>query len=70
MLNRRLPVLLKGAKDIPLLTLMAAATAACSINPVSNMPEVTLLTVEQEKKMGEEEAKKVDQQRGFLPTTR
>src|SRR5690242_5495631 len=54
------------AKGIALLTLLAATAAACSINPVSNMPEVTLMTVEQEKKLGEEEAKKVEQQMGLL----
>src|SRR6185503_6909878 len=55
----------RGAKHIAVLTLLATA-AACSINPVSNMPEVTLMTVEQEKKLGEEEAKKVDQEMGLL----
>jgi len=49
-----------------LLTLSALTAAACSINPVSNMPEVTLMTVEQEKKLGEDEAKKVDQEMGLL----
>jgi predicted Zn-dependent protease len=49
-----------------LLTLFAAAIGACSINPVSKMPEVTLLTVEQEKKIGEEEDKKVAQEMGLL----
>ena len=56
----------RDAKNIALLTLLAAAAAACSINPVSNMPEVTLLTAEQEKKIGEEEAKKVEQEMGLL----
>ncbi|HTK88084.1 MAG TPA: hypothetical protein VL329_10145, partial [Nitrospiraceae bacterium] len=55
----------RHAKEVALLTVFSAA-AACSINPVSNMPEVTLLTVEQEKKIGEEEAKKVDQEMGLL----
>ena len=54
------------AKHVAVLTLLAATSVACSINPVSKMPEVTLLTVEQEKKIGEEEAKKVDQQMGLL----
>jgi predicted Zn-dependent protease len=53
-------------KRVALLSLAGAIAAACSINPVSNMPEVTLLTVEQEKKIGEEEAKKVDQEMGLL----
>lgn len=30
------------------------------MNPVSGLPEVTLISVEQEKKIGEEEAKKVE----------
>ena len=46
--------------------LLVAAVGACSINPVSNLPEVTLMTVEQEKKLGAEEAKKVDQEMGLL----
>ena len=54
------------ATDIALLTLLSITAGACSINPVSKMPEVTLLTVEQEKKIGEEEAKKVEQQMGLL----
>jgi hypothetical protein len=49
-----------------LLTLLAAGIGACSINPVSKLPEVTLITVEQEKKIGEEEAKKVEQEMGLL----
>lgn len=49
-----------------LLTLLAVGAGACSINPVSNLPEVTLLTVEQEKKLGAEEAKKVEQEMGLL----
>jgi predicted Zn-dependent protease len=56
----------RNTHRIVLLALLAAAAGACSINPVSNLPEVTLMTVEQEKKLGEEEAKKVDQQMGLL----
>ncbi len=48
------------------LLLLSAAVSACSINPVSNLPEVTLITVEQEKKIGGEEAKKVEQEMGLL----
>ena len=54
------------AKALSLMTLLAATLVACSINPVSKMPEVTLLTVEQEKKIGEEEDKKVAQEMGLL----
>lgn len=49
-----------------LLLLLSASVNACSVNPVSKMPEVTLVTVEQEKKIGEEEAKKVEQEMGLL----
>jgi len=52
-----------------LLVLLSAAASACSVNPVSKMPEVTLVTVEQEKKIGEEEAKKVEQEMGLLDDT-
>jgi predicted Zn-dependent protease len=66
MMNWRLTsFILKRATDVSLPALLAAA-AACSINPVSNLPEVTLMTVEQEKKLGEDEAKKVEQQMGLL----
>lgn len=41
-------------------------TTACSVNPVSQRPELTLMTVEQEKQIGAEEAKKVEQQMGLL----
>ena len=63
MLIRDLPVIRMYAT---LLTLLAVGAGACSINPVSNLPEVTLLTVEQEKKLGAEEAKKVEQEMGLL----
>lgn len=56
----------RWATDLSLITLLAATLMACSINPVSKMPEVTLLTVEQEKKIGEEEDKKVAQEMGLL----
>jgi len=56
----------KWRKDLFLVPVLAATAAACSINPVSKMPEVTLLTVEQEKKIGEEEDKKVAQEMGLL----
>ena len=48
-----------------LLTAVIAGTA-CSVNPVSKMPEVTLVTSEQEKQIGREEAKKVEQEIGLL----
>jgi predicted Zn-dependent protease len=55
-----------SVRTVMLLTLLAVVGSACSINPVSKLPEVTLMTVEQEKKLGEEEAKKVDQEMGLL----
>lgn len=39
---------------------------ACSVNPVSHRPELTLMTAEQEKKIGAEEAEKVEQQMGLV----
>ena len=66
MILRTLARVRTRATDIALLMLLAVSGGACSINPVSNLPEVTLLTVEQEKKIGEEEAKKVEQQMGLL----
>lgn len=48
------------------LLLASMQATACAVNPVSGRPEVTLISVEQEKKMGEEEAKKVEAQMGLL----
>ena len=48
------------------LLLTSLQATACSMNPVSGLPEVTLLSVEQEKKIGAEEAKKVETQMGLL----
>ncbi len=66
MMIRALTLARQPVKNLSLLILLAAAAGACSINPVSNLPEVTLITVEQEKKIGEEEAKKVEQEMGLL----
>lgn len=49
-----------------LLSVLLSISSGCSVNPVSGLPEVTLLTAEQEKKIGAEEAKKVEQQMGLL----
>ena len=38
---------------------------SCAINPVSGRPELTLISVEQEQKIGAEEAKKVEAEMGF-----
>src|SRR5688572_14030763 len=48
------------------LLLTGLPVAACSMNPVSGLPEVTLVSVEQEKKIGAEEAKKIEAQMGLL----
>lgn len=58
---------LQGHHRLLLLLLLASLQAsACAVNPVSGRPEVTLISVEQEKKIGEEEAKKVEAQMGLL----
>src|SRR4030095_103183 len=66
MMIRALTLTRQPLKNFSLLILLSAATGACSINPVSKLPEVTLITVEQEKKIGEEESKKVEQEMGLL----
>ena len=40
--------------------------SACSVNPVSGRPEVTLVTAEKEKEIGEEESKKVEKEMGLF----
>lgn len=58
---------LNGQRGLLLCLLLASLQAtACSINPVSGLPEMTLISAEQEKKIGEEEAKKVEAQMGLL----
>ena len=52
---------------VTIMTAVAAASmSGCAMNPVSGMPEVTLISVEQEKKIGAEEAKKVQDHMGLL----
>ncbi|HEY6084302.1 MAG TPA: M48 family metalloprotease [Nitrospira sp.] len=46
--------------------LVWAAIAGCARNPVSGMPEIMMVSVEQEKKIGAEEAKNVEEQMGLL----
>ena len=41
-------------------------STGCAVNPVSGVPELTLVSAEQEKQIGAEEAKKVEQQMGLL----
>jgi len=45
-------------------------STGCAVNPVSGVPELTLISAEQEKKIGSEEAKKVEQQMGLLDDSR
>jgi len=45
-----------------------ALAGGCAMNPVSGHPELTLVSAEQEKEIGAEEAKKVEQQMGLADT--
>jgi len=54
-----------GAAALAALCVLAAG---CAMNPVSGRPEMTLISVEQEKKIGSEEAKKVEEQMGLADT--
>jgi len=45
---------------------VAMTPVGCAMNPVSGRPEVVLLSAEQEKKIGEEESKKIEKQMGLL----
>ena len=51
---------------VVLLGLVIGISAACSVNPVSGIPEVTLISAKQEQEIGAEEAKKVEQEMGLL----
>jgi predicted Zn-dependent protease len=44
----------------------ACAAFACALNPVSRRPEVVLVTEAQEKKLGDAEAKRVEQEMGLV----
>lgn len=50
--------------------IIAGLGAGCAVNPVSGVPELTLVSAEQEKQIGSEEAKKVEQQMGLLDDSR
>ncbi len=60
-MSSRVPAFLRA-----LAALLALVGAGCATNPVSGRPEFTLVSLEQEKKLGEEEAKKVEAQMGVL----
>jgi len=46
--------------------LLLVGSSACTINPVSGWPEFTLITANQEKQIGAEEAKKVEDEMGLM----
>lgn len=48
------------------LLIFISTMSGCAMNPVSGRPEMVLVSVEQEKQIGAEEAKKVEQQMGLL----
>ncbi len=49
-----------------LLSFVGGVWSGCSVNPVSGLPEVTLISAKQEQELGVEEAKKVAEQMGLL----
>jgi predicted Zn-dependent protease len=53
-------------KDGLCLGFLMTVIGGCAINPVSGQPEVTLISSNQEKQLGQEEAKKVEQQMGLV----
>jgi predicted Zn-dependent protease len=55
---------------VALVALIALLNAGCSVNPVSGRPELTLVSTEKEKKIGEEEAKNVATHMGLLDDAR
>ncbi len=59
-MSPRIPAFLRAVAAL------ALASAGCATNPVSGRPELTLVSLEQEQKLGEEEAKKVEAQMGVL----
>jgi predicted Zn-dependent protease len=50
------------------LAVAGVLAAGCAVNPVSGHPELTLVSAEQEKEIGAEEAKKVELQMGLADT--
>jgi predicted Zn-dependent protease len=57
---------LAAAVVLAVVGLLALGSVGCAVNPVSGRPELTLISTEEEKKLGAEEAKKVEQQMGLL----
>ena len=54
------------ATALPVAWVLVTTVFGCSMNPVSGWPEFTLVSQEQEKKIGAEEAKKVEEEMGLL----
>jgi predicted Zn-dependent protease len=60
-------VILGGTLPVVSLGLLILATGyGCSVNPVSGLPEVTLVSQETEKAIGQEEAKRIEQHVGLV----
>jgi predicted Zn-dependent protease len=59
-----------GTPLLAVVALLALLSASCAVNPVSGRPELTLVSTEKEKKIGEEEAKKVEEQMGLVDDAR
>jgi predicted Zn-dependent protease len=59
-----------GTPLLAVVVLLALLGASCAVNPVSGRPELTLVSTEKEKKIGEEEAKKVEEQMGLVDDAR
>ncbi|MBI5568379.1 MAG: M48 family metalloprotease [Desulfomonile tiedjei] len=56
----------RGWLGAGLLGAMAVGIAGCAVNPVSGRPEVVLVSTAQEQRLGDEEAKQVEQEMGLL----
>jgi predicted Zn-dependent protease len=56
----------KGARCAAPAILIALSIAGCAINPVSERPEVTLLSVEKERELGAEEARRIEAGMGLV----
>ena len=52
--------------SVLMLGCLIVAAAGCAMNPVSGRPELTLVSAEQEKKIGAEAAKEVEEQMGLV----
>jgi predicted Zn-dependent protease len=59
-----------GTPVLAVVALLALLSASCAVNPVSGRPELTLVSTEKERKIGEGEAKKVEEQMGLVDDAR